>query len=320
MSNLPNAHHLHYWIKNGNYQTVCEIIDQLSLKLKEESAWTHDEEALDFYRKAIRYKKHLTLSEEQQLMRNYQNGDEKALWELVRHNSGYLMKFARKYQAHGLLLNDLISEGTLGLIKACRNYDISRGYRLITFAQMYIKSYLSNAISSLGSIIKYPSTLAQDFYKLQQLKDRIEQEYGDFSTPLYNDITDAEGFSADSVWLFEHRKISCFSIDGLESYLNEEESIHHTLCTLKIMDSFDVMEEMDEDLYWESFKIDLKNELETLNDRERGVIKMYFGLDCNTMTLDEISCKYKLSKERVRQIKQKALLKLHTSELLRGYL
>lgn len=264
-----------------------------------------EDESVTKYFKDIRKTELLTAEQEIELAIRIQNGDSKAVEELVNANLKFVISIAKEYQGQGLSLADLISEGNYGLIKAAERFDHTRGFRFISYAVYWIKQAIMQSLNDNSRSIRLPANIINKLYKIRKQIEKFENENG------------RNPFDGDEMNLDE---------DG-ETF--EEMDVLPTCSSLnrKINDEGDeLLEIVPDEMYDQpdSFEIDddrLKRELQetlnTLDERERSIIECYYGLntECEAMTLEAIGDRYDLTKERIRQIKEKAIRKLkHNSQ------
>jgi len=221
---------------------------------------------------------------------------------------------AKQYQNQGLTLGDLINEGNLGLIKAAKRFDETRGFKFISYAVWWIRQSILQALAEQSRVVRLPLNRVGDLNKIGKALSDLEQSYE--RAPSTKEIADKLEMSPDEV--MDTMKISGQHI-SLDAPFNQTEE--NSL--------LDVIENENQDspdnyLLNESLSIEIKRALKTLSEREEKVVKLYFGLDReHPLTLEEIGEKFELTRERVRQIKEKAIKKLRhasRSNLLRSYL
>ena len=241
-------------------------------------------------------------------------GDRKALKELTEANLRFVVSVAKDYQGQGLPLTDLINEGNLGLIKAAERFDETRGFKFISYAVWWIRQSVLQALAEHSRIVRLPLNRVGTISKINKASERLEQQFerpprsDELSKQLdmkMNEINDAQRISRR-----HHSLDTPFADDDKNSLLDI------------IPDS--VSDEPDKELHLDSLKEEVKSALSSLKERERDVIKMYFGIDYEyALTLNEIGEEFGLTRERVRQIKEKAIRRLRhrsRSRRLRTYL
>lgn len=249
------------------------------------------------YFKEVRKTTLLTPEEEIGLAIRIQEGDVKAINELVEANLKFVISIAKNYQGQGVLLGDLINEGNLGLIKAASRFEYERGFRFISYAVYWIKQSIIQCLNDNGRMIRLPVNVIGKLSSMRKQMDKFEFEHE--RLPINEDIlSDGEEFK-------EMYTPSCSSYNGL---INEEGD--------ELLDL--ISDEDNEDLValeGENLSNAIEKALSVLDERERGIIECYFGLNGTAMTLEEIGDEYDLTKERIRQIKEKAIKKLHRSSV-----
>lgn len=277
---------------------ILKSMDLLQEILENQRVWEVDELSLNLYKKEIIRLKPLSYDDEQQLMEKAENGDAFAIERLVLSNLDFVIHIARKYQNLGLPLNDLISEGNIGLIKAARKVKCN-GFRFKTFAVYEIRSSIFQAINKYGCSIHYPIDMLTTFRRIQKFISKFQLING--YCPTDGEIATAMNMPAKNVtdvrYIIPHE----MSIDLFYEYMGDPE-----LFELIVNDS----EMIDAELSSESLSIDIKDVLGKLYVHEQEILKMFFGIGCNEMSLIEISDKFNCTRERIRQIKEKAIRKL----------
>lgn len=250
-------------------------------------------------------KKPITLTSEQErdLAIRIQNGDKKAIDELVKANLKFVVTIAKEYINQGLPLSDLISEGNYGLIKAAHKFDVTKGFKFISYAVWWIRQSILFSLNENSRIIRLPTNVIN---KIQHLKVDVEKfEHENEREPMYDEVLNING---DSII-----KVSNASL-CLNDSINEDGDELYNIIEDKTL-------RPDDDYYDVNYEVktELEDLLDSLDERERKIIECYFGLngDSEPMTLEVIGEMFNLSRERVRQIKHKALRKLrHNSDNL----
>ena len=270
--------------------------------------------SLDRYLQEIGEVSLLSPEEEVELARRIKANDKVALEKLTKANLRFVVSVAKQYQNQGLTLGDLINEGNLGLIKAAKRFDETRGFKFISYAVWWIRQSILQALAEQSRVVRLPLNRVGDLNKIGKALSDLEQSYE--RAPSTKEIADKLEMSPDEV--MDTMKISGQHI-SLDAPFNQTEE--NSL--------LDVIENENQDspdnfLLNESLSIEIKRALKTLSEREEKVVKLYFGLDReHPLTLEEIGEKFELTRERVRQIKEKAIKKLQhasRSNLLRSYL
>ncbi len=244
--------------------------------------------------------------EETRLAKRIKCGDEEALWQLVNANLRFVISVAKQYEKHGLSLSDLINEGNLGLIKAAKRFDSTKGFKFISYAVWWIRQSIMQAIADQSRMVRYPlnkitlnSHINAGVEKLMQIYER-EPTIQELATNLK--INEDEVLSALQI------TIRHVSFDA--PFMNEDECSLYDLMEDKNCKSAD-----DHLTYTESLKEDIQHILGMLSGRQKEILSDFFGLGLeNPLSLSEISRKLNLSTERVRQIKDKAILKIKNSK------
>lgn len=247
------------------------------------------------YFKEVRKSVLLTPEQEVNLAKRIKEGDAKATEELVNANLKFVVSIAKEYQNQGLPLSDLISEGNYGLIKAASRFDHNRGFRFISYAVWWIKQSIIQGLNDNARVVRLPANVINKITKLNKEISRFEND--NEREPVYGEILKGESKIAAT--------LSFPRATSLNQLINEDGD---ELIELIPAESIDA----DELEITEKIKDELTKTLAILDDRERMIIESYFGIDteCESMTLEAIGEKYGLTKERIRQIKEKAIRKL----------
>ncbi len=278
------------------------------------SITNRDIKSLDKYLQDICSEELLTPDEEVQLAQRIRQGDQAALDKLTRSNLRFVVSVAKQYQNQGLSLPDLINEGNVGLIKAAKRFDETRGFKFISYAVWWIRQSILQAIAEHSRIVRLPSNQLGALNKMKKEISRLEQQYE--RAPSAEEIAEIMDLPQDKVKTMINISGRHVSIDA--PLLQDED-----------LNFVDVIENEDTPptdaiLMQESLTQEIHRSLATLTEQERDVIKMYFGLGLpHALSLDEIAMKFDLTRERVRQIKEKGIKRLKTtskSKLLKAFL
>lgn len=252
--------------------------------------------------------------EEIELTRRIRKGDSKALDKLVKANLRFVISVAKEYQGQGLPLQDLISEGNLGLIKAAQRFDETRGFKFISYAVWWIRQSILQALAEQSRVVRLPLNRVGAINKVGRALEQLEKAYG--REPSMQEV--AENMEMTAYEVADVLKTSARHL-SLDEPFKEEEGNN----LLDVLES-DRYAPPDDSLMQESLKEEIEKVLITLKPREAEIIRLYFGLEGDRpLTLEEIGEHFKLTRERVRQIKEKALRRMrHRSRLepLRKYL
>lgn len=265
-----------------------------------------ESQSLDKYLQEIGKVELLTPDEEVELARRIRAGDQAALERLTKANLRFVVSVAKQYQNQGLSLGDLINEGNLGLIKAARRFDETRGFKFISYAVWWIRQSILQALAEQSRIVRLPLNRVGALNKIGKAFSNLEQKYEREPSP--EEIAEViEGMTEDEI--AETLKISGrhTSIDA-PFVQGEENSL------LEVLHN-DSEPDPDNILIGESLSRDVERALSTLTQREAEVVRLYFGISTeHALTLEEIGERFDLTRERVRQIKEKAIRRLrHTS-------
>ncbi|MEA3444430.1 MAG: RNA polymerase sigma factor RpoD/SigA [Bacteroidota bacterium] len=283
-------------------------------QLKITKSITNRESAsLDKYLQEIGKEELITVEEEVELAQRIKKGDQVALEKLTRANLRFVVSVAKQYQNQGLSLPDLINEGNLGLIKAAEKFDETRGFKFISYAVWWIRQSILQALAEQSRIVRLPLNQVGSLNKINKAFSRFEQEFE--RKPSHEELAEVLEIPkekvADTMRISgRHVSVDAPFVDGEENSL---------LDVLVNNDSPNA----DKTLLNESLRREIGRALATLTERERDIIRLFFGISCQEMTLEEIGEQFGLTRERVRQIKEKAIRRLrHTSrsKLLKTYL
>ncbi len=283
-------------------------------QLKITKSITNRESAsLDKYLQEIGKEELITVEEEVELAQRIKKGDQTALEKLTRANLRFVVSVAKQYQNQGLSLPDLINEGNLGLIKAAEKFDETRGFKFISYAVWWIRQSILQALAEQSRIVRLPLNQVGSLNKINKAFSKFEQEFERKPSPeeLAEVLDLPKEKVADTLRVSgRHVSVDAPFVDGEENSL---------LDVLQNNDSPNA----DRSLMNESLSKEIERALATLTEREREIIKFFFGIACQEMTLEEIGEKFGLTRERVRQIKEKAIRRLRhasRSKTLRTYL
>jgi RNA polymerase primary sigma factor len=284
-------------------------------QLKISKSITNRETAsLDKYLQDIGKEELITTDEEVVLAQRIRTGDQWALEKLCKANLRFVVSVAKQYQNQGLSLPDLINEGNLGLIKAARRFDETRGFKFISYAVWWIRQSILQALAEQSRIVRLPLNQVGSLSKMNKVSSRLEQRYE--RPPSVDEIAKEMEISEHKVQ--ETMRISTRTI-SMDAPLDQDDD-------LRFLDVF-ISEDApgtDEDLIRESLAREVQRSLSTLAEKEREIINLFYGIGVpHNYTLEEIGDMFDLTRERVRQIKEKALRRLkHSSrsKLLKAYL
>ena len=269
--------------------------------------------SLEKYLQEIGKEEMISAEEEAELAQRIRKGDQKALERLTRANLRFVVSVAKQYQNQGMSLPDLINEGNLGLLKAAERFDETRGFKFISYAVWWIRQSILQAISEQSRIVRLPLNQVGSYNKINREISTFEQlnerrpsldeiaEHIDLPAEKIDEAMSASG---------HHVSVDAPFVEGEDNSL------------LDVMVNEDIPS-TDKDLVMESLKSEIRHALSILTDRERKVIEDSYGINGQELTLEEIGVKYGLSRERVRQIKEKAIRKLRgctKNKILKTYL
>lgn len=272
--------------------------------------------SLDKYLQDISKEGLITAEEEAELAKLIRDGDELALEKLTKANLRFVVSVAKQYQNQGLNLSDLINEGNIGLIKAGQRFDETRGFKFISYAVWWIRQSIMQAIAEQARIVRLPLNKIGNITKINRTFSELEQIHE--REPSVDEV--AEVLDITSAEVKDSLKISGRHISVDAPLSSDEES--NTM--LDLMSEKEGVLNPDKKLMTESLRDEIERSFSTLSFRESEILRLYFGINCKApLTLEEIGEEFSLTRERVRQIKEKALRKLkHTSrcKLLKTYL
>ncbi|MBD3750569.1 MULTISPECIES: sigma-70 family RNA polymerase sigma factor [Pedobacter] len=278
-----------------------------------QSITNRESQSLDKYLHEIGKVDLITAEEEVILAQKIREGDQAALERLTKTNLRFVVSVAKQYQNQGLTLGDLINEGNLGLIKAAKRFDETKGFKFISYAVWWIRQSILQAIAEQSRIVRLPLNQVGSLSKISKAFSKLEQEYEREPSP--EELADILETTVDKISDTLSNSGRHVSMDA--PFVQGEEN---TLLDVLENDNPDT----DSMLIDESLSEEIKRSLSTLTEREREIIVLFFGLSTNhPLSLEEIGEKFNLTRERVRQIKDKALQRLrHTSrsKILKSYL
>ena len=273
-----------------------------------------ESQSLDKYLQEIGKVDLITSEVEVQLAMRIREGDQIALEKLTKANLRFVVSVAKQYQNHGLTLGDLINEGNLGLIKAAKRFDETRGFKFISYAVWWIRQSIMQALAEQSRIVRLPLNRVSSLNKISKTFSDLEQKFQREPSP--EELAEVIGVTTEEV--IENLKVSGRHVSMDAPFVQGEENSLLDVLT----NENDVTP--DAALMIDSLQNEVTRALSTLTQRESQVISYYFGLNgTQAMTLEEIGEKFSLTRERVRQIKEKATRRLrHTSrsKTLKSYL
>jgi RNA polymerase primary sigma factor len=284
-------------------------------QLKITKSITNRESAsLDKYLQEIGREELITAEEEVQLAKKIRDGDQDALEKLTKANLRFVVSVAKQYQNQGLSLPDLINEGNLGLIKAAKRFDETRGFKFISYAVWWIRQSILQALAEQSRIVRLPLNQVGSLNKINKAYSKLEQEYEREPSP--EELSKILDLPEDKI--MDTMKVSGRHVSMDAPFQQGEEG-----SLVDVLVNHD-SPRADALLMNESLSKEIDRALSTLTERERDVIKLFFGIGIpHGLTLEEIGAKFDLTRERVRQIKEKAVRRLRhssRSKLLQQYL
>ncbi len=277
------------------------------------SITNRESQSLDKYLQEIGHEELLSADEEVELAQRIRKGDRKALERLTRANLRFVVSVAKQYQNQGLSLPDLINEGNVGLIKAAEKFDETRGFKFISYAVWWIRQSILQAIAEQSRIVRLPLNQVGSMNKVNKALNKFEQE---------NERRASLDELAERVDLPEYKIAEALKTNGRHVSMDAPFNDGEDGSLIDVMPNGD-SPDPDNTLVLESLRDEIKRALLTLNERERKVIEAFFGIDQPEKTLEEIGAEYGLTRERVRQIKEKAIRRLRHStqnKMLKSFL
>ncbi|SFB92051.1 RNA polymerase primary sigma factor [Xylanibacter ruminicola] len=260
--------------------------------------------ALEKYLQEISKETMISAEEEVELAQRIKKGDTKALERLTKANLRFVVSVAKQYQNQGLSLPDLINEGNLGLLKAAERFDETRGFKFISYAVWWIRQSILQAISEQSRIVRLPLNQVGSVNKINREINRFEQ---------LNERRPSVDEIAENVDLPQEKIDEAMAINGHQISVDAPFVEGEDNSLLDVMANSDAPL-ADNQLVEESLKSEIQNALSALNERERNVLEASYGINQPELTLEEIGTKFGLTRERVRQIKEKAIRKLRNSK------
>lgn len=275
---------------------------------------TRESESLDRYLHEIGKEKLITPDDEVRLAKEIQKGSQRALEDLTKANLRFVVSVAKQYQNQGLSLGDLINEGNLGLIKAAKRFDETRGFKFISYAVWWIRQSILQALAEQSRIVRLPLNRVGALNKIGKELSKLEQEYE--RLPSAHEL-------AESLEMTVGEVADTLKISGRHLSMDAPFAQGEDNRLLDVLENEEIPNP-DFELMGESLKVEIERALSKLTKREAEVIRLYFGIGReHSLTLEEIGERFDLTRERVRQIKEKALRKLrhhNRSAALRVYL
>lgn len=283
-------------------------------QLKITKAITNRENAsLDKYLQEIGHEELISAKEEVELARRIKTGDRKALEKLTKANLRFVVSVAKQYQNQGLSLPDLINEGNIGLLKAAEKFDETRGFKFISYAVWWIRQSILQAIAEQGRVVRLPLNQVGSVNRINKVLSKFEQE--NERRPSVDEIADKTDLP--------HEKIEdVLKVNTRQVSVDAPMADGDGTSMIDFMQS-DSDSSTDEELLKESLRAEIASALSVLNDRERNVIEAFYGINQPECTMEEIGKKYGLTRERVRQIREKAIRRLKQNtqnKMLKAYL
>ena len=283
-------------------------------QLKITKSITNRESAsLDKYLQEIGKEEMISMEEEVELAQRIRRGDKRALEKLTKANLRFVVSVAKQYQNQGLSLPDLINEGNVGLIKAAEKFDETRGFKFISYAVWWIRQSILQALADQSRIVRLPLNQTGAVNKINRALSKFEQE--NERRPNVEELSEVIDLPMEKIGEAMTANTYHVSVDAPFA-----EGDDNSLLDIMINENSPMA---DRQLVKESLQAEIKTALKVLNERERNVVEAFFGIDRPEMTLEEIGERYGLTRERVRQIKEKAIRRLRNStknKMLKTYL
>lgn len=277
------------------------------------SITNRESESLEKYLQEIGREELLSTDDEVELAQRIKKGDRKALEKLTKANLRFVVSVAKQYQNQGLSLSDLINEGNLGLIKAAEKFDETRGFKFISYAVWWIRQSILQALAEQSRIVRLPLNQVGSLNKISKAFSKFEQE--NERRPSAEELAEQLDLPVDKV--ADTMKVSGRHISVDAPFVEGEDN---SLLDVLVNDDSPMA---DRSLVGESLSKEIDRTLDTLTPREKEIIRMFFGIGEHEKTLEEIGDRFNLTRERVRQIKEKAIRRLRANsknKLLKQYL
>lgn len=265
-------------------------------------------DSLDKYLQEISKEEMVTPEEEVELAKRIHAGDADAADRLVRANLRFVVSVAKQYQNQGLGLQDLINEGNMGLMKAAWKFDETKGFKFISYAVWWIRQSILQALAEQSRTIRLPFNQVNYLTKIARARNEFEQKNCRQATT--EELAEMTGLSSDKI--IESMVVSENAVSADARFSEDEDG-----ALLDIIPDKDALP-ADSRVEYESIKIEIGRLLEVLPERARNILKAIYGIGCREMTIDEIGERYGLTRERVRQIREKSLRRLRAPEIVRN--
>lgn len=257
----------------------------------------------------------ITAQEEVELAQRIKEGDDRALEKLTTANLRFVVSVAKQYQNQGLSLSDLINEGNVGLVKAAKRFDETRGFKFISYAVWWIRQSILQAIAEHARVVRLPLNKIGEISKINKASMHLQQKYERMPTPL--EIAQELDIAVHKVRTSLKNSSRNISMDAPFREGENDNNLYDVVSSNETPNP-------DGQLIQESLRTEIDRALNTLNPREKDVVRLNFGLhDGSAMTLQEIGDTFDLTRERVRQIREKAIRRLRKeprSRILMNYL
>jgi RNA polymerase primary sigma factor len=279
-----------------------------------QSITNRDSQSVERYLQEISKLDMISMEQEVQLARSIRGGDEQALDKLVRANLRFVVSVAKQYQSRGMSLADLINEGNVGLIKAAKRFDETKGFKFISYAVWWIRQGIIQALAEQGRIVRMPSNRVNLGIRVQKIIAGLEQLHQ--RAPSTAELAEELNINEEHLYFLTEYNMHHVSLDAPN--IHTEESMSDTLVDENV-------EQADRKIsYKQSLEIEVMRCLQTLSERERNIICYFFGIGVSEpLSLHDIASKYSMTGERIRQIKDKAISQLRSpkrARLLKEYL
>lgn len=279
------------------------------------SITNRESQSLEKYLQEIGKVDLITPEEEVLLAERIKQGDQKALEKLTNSNLRFVVSVAKQYQNQGLSLSDLINEGNLGLIKAAQRFDETRGFKFISYAVWWIRQSILQALAEQSRIVRLPLNKVGLSNKIIKAYSQLEQEFE--REPSTEELAELLNLPTDEIETTLGVASRHVSVDA--PFSDSEEN-----CLLDVLENPNAVSTDSEITHNDSLRCEIERSLSTLTDRQQAVLKFYFGIGVeNALSLEDIGERFNLTRERVRQIKDKAINKLRTTNrcyLLKAFL